>query len=41
MPWESANAELYFTDTLWPHFDRTRFLQALNSDAGRDRRHGK
>jgi undecaprenyl diphosphate synthase len=39
--WESAYAELYFTDCLWPDFDEQQFLAALEDYAGRARRFGK
>jgi undecaprenyl diphosphate synthase len=38
--WQSAYAELYFTPTLWPEFDRDQFDQALAWYAGRERRFG-
>ena len=38
--WQSAYAELYFTDTLWPDFDRTALWDALRDYAARDRRFG-
>ncbi|MDQ3985879.1 MAG: polyprenyl diphosphate synthase [Actinomycetota bacterium] len=38
--WQSAYAELYFTDTLWPDFDREALFDALENYAGRDRRFG-
>lgn len=38
--WQSAYAELYFTETLWPDFDRAELGAALASYAGRDRRFG-
>ena len=38
--WQSAYAELYFTDTLWPDFDRSELEAALESYARRDRRFG-
>lgn len=38
--WQLAYSELYFTDTLWPDFDRDAFELALNSFAGRQRRFG-
>ena len=38
--WESAYAELYFTDTYWPDFGREHLLQALESYDGRERRFG-
>jgi undecaprenyl diphosphate synthase len=39
--WESAYAELYFTDTYWPEFGRDEFLRALESYRGRERRFGR
>ena len=39
--WESAYAELYFTDCLWPDFDEQQFQAALEEYAGRARRFGK
>lgn len=39
--WQGAYSELYFTDTLWPDFDREEFKKALDSYALRDRRYGK
>jgi len=38
--WQLAYSELYFTDTLWPDFDRPAFEIALKSFAGRQRRFG-
>ncbi|MFP3866722.1 MAG: isoprenyl transferase [Desulfobacteraceae bacterium] len=38
--WQLAYTELYFTDTLWPDFRRTEFLQALLAYQRRDRRFG-
>jgi len=38
--WQLAYSELYFTDTLWPDFDRKAFEAALHSFAGRQRRFG-
>jgi undecaprenyl diphosphate synthase len=38
--WQSAYAELYFTDTLWPDFDRHSLFTALKDYASRDRRFG-
>ena len=38
--WQSAYAELYFTDTLWPDFDRRALSRALDDYAGRQRRFG-
>ncbi len=38
--WQLAYTELYFTDILWPDFDRIEFDKALASFAGRQRRFG-
>jgi undecaprenyl diphosphate synthase len=38
--WQSAYAELYFTETLWPDFDRHALFEALRDYAGRKRRFG-
>ena len=38
--WQLAYSELYFTDTLWPDFDKKAFERALDSFAGRQRRFG-
>lgn len=38
--WESAYSEYYFTDVLWPDFDRAEFDKALASFAVRERRMG-
>jgi len=39
--WQSAYAELYFTDTLWPDFDREELMLAIHDFQGRERRFGK
>ncbi len=39
--WQAAYAELYFTDTLWPDFDREEFMLALRDFQGRERRFGR
>ena len=39
--WHLAYTELYFTDTLWPDFDRQAFELALQSFAARQRRFGR
>ncbi len=39
--WQSAYAEYYFTDILWPDFDDEAFKDALESFASRKRRYGK
>jgi undecaprenyl pyrophosphate synthase len=38
--WQSAYAELYFTDVLWPDFDRHRLFEAMADYARRERRFG-
>jgi undecaprenyl diphosphate synthase len=38
--WQSAYAELYFTDTLWPDFDRSEMRLAIQDFQGRERRFG-
>jgi undecaprenyl diphosphate synthase len=38
--WESAYSEYYFTDVLWPDFDRAEFDKALAAYAKRERRMG-
>jgi undecaprenyl diphosphate synthase len=38
--WESAYAELYFTDTLWPDFDEAAMEKALDWYSQRQRRYG-
>jgi len=38
--WQSAYAELYFTDTLWPDFDKEEFMLAVQDFQGRERRFG-
>ena len=38
--WESAYAELYFTDVLWPDFNAADLASAVQAFAGRDRRYG-
>jgi undecaprenyl diphosphate synthase len=39
--WQIAYTEIYFTQTLWPDFNRTEFHQALLEYQKRDRRFGK
>ncbi len=39
--WQSAYAELYFTDVLWPDFDDIQLKQGMYWYATRDRRFGK
>jgi undecaprenyl diphosphate synthase len=38
--WQSAYAELYFTDTLWPDFKPADLQAALDHFARRERRYG-
>jgi undecaprenyl diphosphate synthase len=38
--WQSAYAELYFTDVLWPDFDRLDLWSAIEGFAARTRRFG-
>ncbi|MDE1460396.1 polyprenyl diphosphate synthase [Spartinivicinus poritis] len=39
--WQLAYAELYFTDTLWPDFNKAAFHQALLDYSSRQRRFGQ
>ncbi|MDO4877720.1 MAG: polyprenyl diphosphate synthase [Neisseria sp.] len=39
--WQMAYAELYFTDTLWPDFDKQAFDEAIASFQSRERRFGR
>ncbi|HWL66333.1 MAG TPA: polyprenyl diphosphate synthase [Actinomycetota bacterium] len=38
--WQAAYAELYFTDILWPDFDRASLAEAVEDYAERERRFG-
>ncbi len=38
--WNLAYAELWFTDVLWPDFDKREFDRALANFAGKQRRYG-
>ncbi|TVR40189.1 MAG: isoprenyl transferase [Cryomorphaceae bacterium] len=38
--WEIAYTELYFTDTLWPDFNKERFFEAIVDYQQRERRFG-
>jgi undecaprenyl diphosphate synthase len=38
--WESAYAELYFTDVLWPDFNGSDLATAVQAFSARDRRYG-
>ena len=39
--WQIAYTEIYFTDTLWPDFNRAAFHRALLDYQRRDRRRGQ
>ncbi|OFY41205.1 MAG: di-trans,poly-cis-decaprenylcistransferase [Bacteroidetes bacterium GWF2_40_14] len=39
--WEIAYSELYFTETLWPDFDKEDFYKAILNYQKRERRYGK
>lgn len=39
--WQIAYSELYFTEVLWPDFDKLKFVDALLDYQGRERRFGK
>ena len=39
--WQLAYTEMYFTEILWPDFDKQVFMQALESFATRQRRFGR
>ena len=39
--WQIAYAELYFTDVLWPDFDKEEFYKAIVNYQKRERRFGK
>ncbi|MCK5888590.1 MAG: isoprenyl transferase [Methylococcales bacterium] len=39
--WQLAYTEFYFTDTLWPDFDKTSLLESIESFKGRQRRFGQ
>nr|WP_243847850.1 isoprenyl transferase [Sphingomonas oligoaromativorans] len=38
--WQAAYAELIFTDTLWPDFDREHLVAAIETFGQRERRYG-
>ena len=40
LPWQSAYAEFYFTDVLWPDFGKEELLKALAEFQHRSRRYG-
>ena len=39
--WQSAYAEYYFTDVLWPDFDKKELMRALDAFSKRKRRFGR
>jgi undecaprenyl diphosphate synthase len=39
--WQLAYTDLYFTDTLWPAFDRIELDKAIASYQKRERRFGR
>ncbi len=39
--WQMAYTELYFTDTLWPTFDKAAVQAAVQSNQARERRFGR
>ena len=40
LPWQLAYTEFYFTDVLWPDFNKKELQKAIAYYAGRDRRFG-
>ncbi len=40
LPWQSAYAELYFTDVLWPDFSKEDLCRAIAAYQHRSRRYG-
>ena len=40
LPWQSAYSELYFTDVLWPDFDKKELIKAIEYYNNKDRRFG-
>jgi undecaprenyl diphosphate synthase len=41
MMWDTANAQFYFTDTLWPDFSEREFKKAIGKFRGVERRMGR
>ena len=39
--WQAAYAELYFTEVMWPDFDRTHLAKAIEEYRRRERRFGR
>ena len=40
LPWQLAYSEFYFTDTLWPDFNKKELQKAIDFYNGRERRFG-
>ena len=38
--WQASYAEFYFTDVLWPDFDKEELEKAVEAFSARDRRYG-
>ena len=38
--WQSSYSEFFFTDILWPDFNRNNLIEAIKSYEGRERRYG-
>lgn len=41
MMWDTANAQLYFSEVLWPDFDGKKMREAIEDYGRRERRYGK
>jgi len=41
MMWDIANAQLYFSETLWPDFDEKKVREAVMDYGRRARRYGR
>jgi tritrans,polycis-undecaprenyl-diphosphate synthase [geranylgeranyl-diphosphate specific] len=41
LPWQSAYSEFYFSERLWPDFDRRELEEAVNDYGSRKRRFGR
>jgi undecaprenyl diphosphate synthase len=40
LQWQIAYSEFYFTEVLWPDFDKAELIKAVKYYSGRDRRYG-
>jgi undecaprenyl diphosphate synthase len=40
LPWQLAYSEFYFTEVLWPDFDKKELQRAIDYYNGRERRYG-